>query len=58
MNTIHCTASPPPTSATTAAATAATAIGPRKKPIVAISPTARTPAAIIHQTHSSMRGGS
>ena len=36
-----------------AASAAAIAIGPRKKPSVAISPTASTPAAIIHQTQSS-----
>ena len=41
--------------ATTAASTAATAIGPRKNPIVKISPTASTPAATIHQTQSSIR---
>ena len=54
MKTIHWAATPPPASATIAAATAATATGPRKKPSVRISPTAITPAAIIHMTHSSM----
>ena len=54
VNTIHWSATPPPASATIAAVTAATAIGPRKKPSVSISPTASTPAAIIHSTHSSI----
>ena len=54
MKTIHWIASPPPASATIAAVTAATEIGPRKKLSVKISPTASAPAAIIHQTHSSI----
>jgi SPFH domain / Band 7 family len=54
MNTIHWSATPPPASATIAAVTAAIATGPRKKPRVTISPTANTPAASIHQTHSSI----
>ena len=58
MNTIHCAASPLPATATTAVAAAAMATGPRKKPSVRISPTAITPAAIIHKTHSSMSTGS
>src|SRR4051794_30433251 len=52
-NTIHCVARPAPTTATIPASAAAIATGPRKKPSVAISPTASTPAAIIHQTQSS-----
>ena len=43
MNTIQLAASPPPASDTMAASTAAIAIGPRKKPIVKISPTASAP---------------
>jgi hypothetical protein len=58
MKTISCTANPAPARATIAAGTAASAIGPRKKLSVKISPTARAPAAIIHQTQSSMRGRS
>ena len=55
MNTIHCMPAPPPASAVTEAAAAATATGPRKKLNVKVSPMANTPAAIIHQTHSSTR---
>src|SRR5437867_513511 len=54
MKTIHWAAAPPPAAATIAAITAAMAIGPRKKATVTISPTASAPAAIIHQTQSSI----
>ena len=54
VKTIHWSAAPPPASATIAATTAAIATGPRKNPSVNISPTASTPAAIIHSTQSSI----
>ena len=54
MNTIHWSGKARRRRAPRCAASAAAiAIGPRKKPSVAISPTASTPAAIIHQTQSS-----